>query len=67
MDKRPVRHGDRGGAQQGVTEAVVTVMALGLALQSPAESAADLGSVLVFVFERELKLGPVGDRATLVQ
>jgi hypothetical protein len=38
-----------------------------LARQSAGEGAADLGSVLVFVFERELKLGPVGDRATLSQ
>ena len=35
--------------------------------QSAGEGAADLGSVLAFVFERELKLGPVGDRAVLVQ
>src|SRR5258708_7363313 len=31
------------------------------------EGAAGLGSALVFVFERELKLGPVGDRAVLIQ
>src|ERR1700730_17506516 len=37
------------------------------ARQSAVEGAAVLRSVLVFVFERELKLGPVGDRASLVQ
>ncbi len=36
------------------------------ALNPPARGAADLGSVLGFVLERELELGAIGDRAPLV-